>query len=290
MAYGMLFAIISPIFYALMNVFDKYVVSHKVKSPIGFVAVVGLVNLALNTFIALSLNWTEVLPKDILFPALSGILIGVAAFFYILLLEKEDMSHVIGFVYTYPLLIALLAFIFLNEKLSMVAYFGVALIITGTLLLSLRFKCVHLETNILFIILLVITTALNEFFIKIATNTIGVWQGIVINNIFCGLTLLCVLFHKQVRPKFLSELHNARWEIISATLVFGGVSTLFFAMAQLPATIVSSIAAIQPIVVLFFETIVDRFIGKITKDKKILPKGIAIAMITAGVMLLYLTT
>lgn len=273
-----------------MNVFDKYVVSHKVKSPIGYTVVVGMVNTTLNILIALLLNWTGILPKDIFFPALSGILIGIAAFFYILILEKEDMSHMAGFIYTYPLLVALLSFFFLSEKLPSIAYLGVALIITGTLLMSLRFKHVHFETNALFILMLVITTALNEFFIKIATYNISIWQGIVINNIFCGLTLLCSLFYKPVWPKFFLELKNSKYELISAMLVFGGVSTLFFAMAQLPATIVSSIAAIQPIAVLFFETIVDKFIGKITKDKKILPKTIAIAMITAGVVLLYLTT
>lgn len=288
MDYGILFAILSPLFYALVNMFDKYTVSHRVSSPIGYTVVVGLVNFLLATIIALFLDWSSISLNSILFPALSGILIGIAAFFYILLLQKEDISHMAGLFYTYPILVAILSFAVLNEKLSVLSYAGVGLIIIGALLLSLRIKQVRLETSAWFILVVIITTALNEFFIKIATSSIGVWQGIIVNNAFCGLTLLCSVSKKSVRTKFLLELRNVPFEIISASLVFGGVSTLFFAMTQLPATIVSSIAAIQPLAVLVFERITEQFIGKITKDKRLLHKAGAIVLIVVGVMLLYL--
>lgn len=72
-------------------------------------------------------------------------------------------------------------------------------------------------------------------------------------------------------------------------LAFGGIATIFFAMAELPATIVSSIAAIQPLFVIVFERVTDQFIGKISKDHLLLPKTFAIVLIVIGVSLLYAT-
>ena len=40
----MLFAIISPILWAAMNVVDKYVISHKVKHTAGYIPVAGIAN------------------------------------------------------------------------------------------------------------------------------------------------------------------------------------------------------------------------------------------------------
>jgi drug/metabolite transporter (DMT)-like permease len=65
--------------------------------------------------------------------------------------------------------------------------------------------------------------------------------------------------------------------------------TLFFAMKSLPATIVSSIAAIQPLCVVVFENIVDRRMKKISKDVILLPKLGAIILIVAGLVLLYVS-
>jgi hypothetical protein len=57
-------------------------------------------------------------------------------------------------------------------------------------------------------------------------------------------------------------------------------------MVGLPATIVSSIAAIQPLAVLIFEKIAQKLFGHMVKDSHILPKLIPISLIVIGVILL----
>ena len=60
-------------------------------------------------------------------------------------------------------------------------------------------------------------------------------------------------------------------------------------MAGLPATIVSSISSIQPLVVLFFERVFHQKAGKMTQDPVLGPKLIAILLIVVGVVMLYLS-
>lgn len=289
MQYGILFAIISPILWALMNVFDKYVISQKVKSSLSYTAIVGLTNLMLAIIVGSFLDWSNIAANDLLFPILAGIMLGCAAFFYVLIVEKEDISHAVGIIYIYPLIVALLSYVFLNERIALWGYAGVGLVILGAVLLSSRIKKVHLEVNIWFLIAIIFVSGFDEFFVKISTDKISIWQGIIVNNISLGLTLLCGLFHPKIRKNFLPELTNIRWEIISALLAFGGIATIFFAMAELPATIVSSIAAIQPLFVILFERVTDQLIGKISKDHLLLPKTFAILLIVIGVALLYAT-
>ena len=110
----LIFAIISPFIWGFMNVLDKFVVSHRVKSPLSFTIVAGIVNLAIGIILALFLNWTNIAVNDLFFPAIAGLIFGSQFFLYYYLLGKEDVSNLIGFVYVYPIIVAILSFLFLN--------------------------------------------------------------------------------------------------------------------------------------------------------------------------------
>jgi cytochrome c biogenesis protein CcdA len=58
-------------------------------------------------------------------------------------------------------------------------------------------------------------------------------------------------------------------------------------MANLPATIVSSIGAIQPLTVLFFERLFNKRFGGISRDTVLIKKLVPIILIVIGVILIY---
>lgn len=111
-------------------------------------------------------------------------------------------------------------------------------------------------------------------------------QGLAITTLFAGITVLLGLSTKRVRAGFRKELKNIRWAFVSEFFTLGAVLTLYLAMSLLPATVVTAIAATQPLAVLVFERIVHARYGKMTKDVTLLPKLGAILMIVAGVILL----
>lgn len=284
----LIFAIISPFIWGTMNVLDKFVISHKVKNPLSFTIVAGIVNLAIGLILAIFVDWTNIAMIDLLFPAIAGLIFGSQFFIYYYMLEKEDVSDVIGFVFVYPVIVAILSFFFLNEKLSLVSYLGMSFILLGVILLSVKGKNLKLKVSLWMIFLLIIIVAVYEFLIKMATNNLPELNGLSISCIFIGLAILPGLLNKRIRIGFPRELKNLKWAILNESLTFLGILTTYFAMAGLPATIVSSIAATQPLSVLTLEFFANKIGIKITRDTNFSKKLIPIIIIVAGVVIIYL--
>lgn len=283
----LIFAIISPFIWGLVNILDKFVISHKVKNPLSFAVVAGIVALMIGVILSLFLDWKGIVLTSLIFPAAAGIIFGFQYFLYYYILNKEDVSDIIGFEYSYPILVAILSFLFLNEILSLISYLGISLILFGAIMLSLKKKKIKFKISLWILIIFVAIIALYEFFVKISTTNLPEWNGIAISNICLGFTILLGLFNKKIRGKFLTELKNIKWAMLNESLTFLGIVTLFFAMAGLPATIVSSIAATQPFAVLILEFLANKIGMNISVDTNFRKKIIPIFMIVAGVVLIY---
>jgi drug/metabolite transporter (DMT)-like permease len=273
----------------MMNVLDKYVISQRVKNILSYAFLAGAVNVLLGAVLAFFLDWSGISLKDMLFPLAAGLLLGSQFYAYFRILSKEDVSNLIGFIYVYPILTAILSYIFLGEVISKSGYLGVGLILIGVLMLSIRLKKVKLSISFWWIMGMIIFVALYEFFIKVATINIPVMNGIAISSIGVGLAMVPVIMIAKVRKGLSTEMKNFKWALMIESFTFSAGFATYFAMNSLPATIVVSIAAIQPLAVLFFERIAGQFVGKMTKDKLILPKLAAITVIVIGVILLYIS-
>ena len=177
MTAALLFAFLAPIFWALMNVLDKFVISQKVQNALSFAAVAGIINILYGFILALTLHWSNIDFKSILFPVLTGSLLGLQFYVYFVILKHEDVSHFIGLMFVYPAIVALLAFIFLHEKISTAGYVGMTIIVIGAMLLSLRVKRVNLGKSAWMIVTATFLSAGYEFFAKIGTTNIPELNG-----------------------------------------------------------------------------------------------------------------
>jgi drug/metabolite transporter (DMT)-like permease len=285
------FAFLSPVLWGLMNVWDKYVVEHRVKNPLSYSLVDGLIMFIAASAAILLLDWRGVTLEGMLIPAGIGIFYGIETTAYYFILKKEDVSGIIGFIYIYPIFVALLSFLFLSEMIPLVGYAGMLLMITGAVVLSSRFKSLKSPAFMGYIIGMVLAVAVSEFLIKVSTTQIPEINALAINFFCLGATIFTIaLFSKKMREGFGYELkHNFHLAVVSDFLWISAIGTLFLAMDGLPATIVSSIAIIQPLLVLGFESMVDRFVGKINRDKNFTLKLAGIVLIVIGMALLYST-
>jgi drug/metabolite transporter (DMT)-like permease len=285
---ALIFAIVSPFCFGLMGIIDKFVVSRKVKKPLSFAIITGAVNLVIGSVIALFLNWNGIGLSDIIFPAAAGIFIGSQFFTYFYIVSKEDISDVVGLIYTYPVVVALLSFLFLNEVLPLISYVGMLMILSGVLGLSVKSGKIRFKVGIWLIVMLVIFVGLDEFFIKMATNRIPELNGLVITLIAAGLAVMMGLFNKNIRLGVPKELKNIKWALVSESLTFSGFFTLYFAMGGLPATVVSSVAATEPLAVLALESFANRIGIRISAEIDFFRKLVPISLIVLGVVILYL--
>jgi len=286
--WALIFAVLSPILYAIMNIIDKYAVSHRIKKPLGFSAVAALTNTFFGIILAWFLNWQGYTLANFAIPIIVGILMGISYLMYFLIIKGEDISNFVGLQYTYPILVAILSFIFLNEILPWISYMGMMFVLTGAVIISVRMNKIKIKISLWMVFFAIVILAVNEFLIKVYTNTMPELNGIAISTIFIGLpSLLCLLFNKKIRISFASELKNVKWALLTEFFAVLGLFALFFAMTGLPATVVASIATIQPLFVIWFEKIGQKLFGKMTRDNLIKPKLIGIILIVIGIILLY---
>src|SRR5918912_238984 len=96
MTAALLFAFLAPVFWALMNVLDKFVISEKVENALSFAAVAGIVNIFYGFILALTLSWSNIGFEAIVSPVLTGSLLGFQFYVYFIILKQEDVSHFIG--------------------------------------------------------------------------------------------------------------------------------------------------------------------------------------------------
>src|SRR3989344_14380 len=191
------FALLSPFTSALINIFDKYVLSHKVKHPLSFTAMAGIASLCLGIVLALFLDWTGISWRSILPATGSAVFFALWTYLYYFTFSQADASHVQGIVFTYPLLVALLSFVFLNERISMMGYFAVILILIGVFLLSQRIKKSGAPLQLWMLGIMIGCGAGAEFLIKIATTNLPTAHSISINGIVIGLLLLPAFLHRH---------------------------------------------------------------------------------------------
>jgi drug/metabolite transporter (DMT)-like permease len=285
---GILFAVLAPLFWGLADVSHKYIISHKIRNGMSYLVIWGGVQLAAGIILASFLDWRGVTFTALLFPFFSGLLYGIESFLYITILRTEEVSHVLGFVYLYPAVTALLSWVFLNEVHGPVTYAGVLLVIIGVTFLSIKLGRQGITLKIFGLLFLMGTMiGVHVFLVKMATIRLGELQGISIDIIALGATLMLALFSAPVRRSVPGDVRHLPWVLLGNVELFG-LACGYFAMARLSATIVSSIGALQIVVVIILEHFLERRKGSnnYLGERRLFPKLIPLSIIMAGVSMI----
>ena len=286
---SLLFAFLSPVIWAMMDLIDEYIIDNKSRYPLGFAFFVGMANVLLGIAIALFLCWDSFPIRNYWPSAVSGFFLGIQFLLYFWMLKKDDVSNVIGFSYFYPVIVSVLSFLFLHEVLTVPIYMGMGLIMFGIALIYLRTMKNKLHIVFWIIISYALSIAFYEFFIKVATTKIPEINGLAVNSIFLGLAIFPLIFSRKRRLEIAYEVRNIPWALLSEMFTISAVFGTYIAMKNLPATIVSSLQATEPLLVLAFEKIANKKGIMKSQDTNFFNKLIAIILITAGVAVMYIT-
>ncbi len=290
---GVLFAILSPLFWGLADICHKFIISHKIKNSTSYLVLWGGIQLAAGMLLASFLDWNGVTFAALQFPLFSGLLYGIESLLYIEILKAEEASHVLGFVYLYPAVTSLLSWIFLNEVHGTVTYAGVILIIVGVTVLSFKLSRRRFNRSILAFLLIGTLIGVHCFLIKMSTISLTVPQGISVDIMTLGATLLVPMLRPRVRRSVADDIRHLPW-VLLANIELLGLLCGYLAMAQLPATIVSSIGALEMIVVIVLEYLLRRQEGKECSryfkselaERRLRPKLMPLSIIMIGVSLI----
>ena len=292
------FALSTAFAWAIVTILDKVLLERYILSRNTYLILHGMIGLIPVMGMLLVGRDLRYDPLSMLALALlSGILESIFVFFYYKALQIADASVVAIFLQGVPVITMVISLVFFHENFSLLTYFGIVIIIVGTVLATLagspgrhrvEWKAIWAVLPALFAIS--ISYSLQSYTLRIinvdtlfATARIGQW--------LVGLMLLSV---PVVRNEFIGITTKLNRTLLLTTISIGllnllGVYLLNEAYSLGPLALVTTLASVQPILVLLIVSAVNSIRPQTIPDegsqKFFLPRAIATALVIVGVFL-----
>jgi len=290
-------ALLSASVMALVSILDSHLVSKRFSSVRSFILPIGLIHLVYGVIVRLA------------FPLPAGIdvsLVGVAVLssclrtgaVVIMLdsLRHREVSSVIPVVYAYPMFVAVMAFMFLEERLSLLQWGAVGIVASGAVMISLgrepsRSDIGRPRAVLLFFSSLLLAAA--DVTSKQALSQLTFWNLFWVQAFVMGGTF--VLF--SLRRSVLAEIGALadRWRVLkllalNEVIAPVGIILSYWAMAHGPVSLVSALLSSRPLLVLVFALALSHrapdFLFWSKGRRLLVTKVVATAMIVGGVAII----
>ena len=249
----MVFAAASAFTFALVSVLDKILISDHVGSGKIFVAgvggaqvLLGIATLPLATFSGFDASVITV-------ALLSGVFSGTYLIGMFIIMESQDVSRVVPVVSTYPIFVAFLAFLFLDEHVSIFAWACVIVTVVGAAMVSLAPKSINSTEGVgilalLFLLLASMSFGLSQFLSKTIAEEMTMWTQYSLRAFGGGITCGLLIFLPGVRQGLVTLFTNFK---IMMVFSITEIVLVFFALFVFGLTLLLSI----PMIGLFKESV-----------------------------------
>ena len=298
-------ALAAPFLWALVNIFDQYLVERYSTGTRGsgglvlFSSLIGIVAAVAIGILTSGLFTIPILDKLLLI-IIGGITVAWVIL-YLFALEIEDVSSVAAWFLTIPIFGYILGYISLGETLSSEEIIGSVIILLGLLILSTDFsgeKRKFQWRSALYMLLSCFLFAVGGIIFKYVTVGENFWISSFWEYVgLGGFGILIYLFIPKYREEFMFMNREGGRKIFTlntASEIMTIVGNLLtnYAILLAPVTMVYLVSSFQPAIVLLMTLFATKFFPRIAKEnmtKRILvPKIIAIIIMIAGSMILFL--
>ncbi len=285
-----LLAIISAVFSAAAALFQKKILFSI--EALDFSLLLSFFNVVLSIPFLLNVNYTALSSANLLILYFKSIL-GALAFLCVMLSIKNlEISKALPLLALTPGLVAIFAFVFINDSLSVIQVCAILLLLSGTYILEARsgqklldpFKVFIKSKNhhyVVFALLLFTTTSiidrllLNRY--QLPPNAFLGFQ-----HIFFAINFLIIyiIFKKNVARLFKLN-SNSIWLLI----ILVSVLTVVYRYTEILAVKIAPVAMVLSVkrISVFFAVLIG---GKIFKEKNLLIKTLATVLIIIGIILI----
>jgi drug/metabolite transporter (DMT)-like permease len=296
----LIFAFSGPVLWAISTHLDKYLVEQYFKQSdvavmLLFTSFIGLLTLPFIAYY--EPNVFKPPPGSLALIGLAGVLYMGAMLFYLRALQSEEASVVAPFFQAVPLFGYVLAYLVLGETLSPRQMAGGALIIVGTLIVSVRFGAAARTFKLRLVLLMLacgLAAALSGLIFKAFAIDVTFWTTtfwMFVGEAVFGAALLLVRSYRQQLAALLRVnttpllTINGSNELINLGGGLGNRYALMFA----PLSIVQAISSTTTLFVFAFGVVLSIAFPGFTKEtlsrRDLLQKGAAAALVAAGVAL-----
>jgi len=292
----LLFAFLAPLVWACVNIIGKFLVDKHLTNPYVLNAYVNITFFALTVPVALFFGLMFE-PYYVVIALIGGVLGFGANLLFTMSLKVEEASRVVPLSFLYPAFTALFAFLLLGETVGPLRYVGAALLILGSVLVSLRggFKGIIISPALKFMIVENVLLGLVVISEKFTLSGMSTYSTLFWVNLGLALaSAVSILISRQNRADSVTALAASKriCGLVWLDGAFTVIAVLFFyaALAVGPATLVSAINATQPFYALVIVILLSYFMPRILKEEHtkgtLFLKLLAIAAVFLGTYLI----
>lgn len=295
----------APFLWALVNIFDQYLVtkySTGTRGSGGLVLFSSLMGVFVAIFIGIFATGVFSVPllDKILLIITGGITIAWIIL-YLFTLELEDVSVVVPWFLTVPIFGFLFGYIFLGETLSGHQIIGSLVTLFGVLLISIDFsgqKKKFKWRSAFYMLVACLLIAVAGVIFKYVTIGDNFWISSFWEYVGLGFFgIMLYLFVPKYREEFMLMNRQGGKKIFTLN-TFSEVLTIIgnlltnYAILLAPVTMVYLVGSFQPAIVLFLTLFATKFFPSIitedTTERVLLPKIVAVGIMILGSMILFL--
>ena len=254
----MVFAAASAFTFALVSVLDKILISDHVGSGKIFVAAVGGAQVLLGIATLPLATFSGFDASVITVALLSGVFSGTYLIGMFIIMESQDVSRVVPVVSTYPIFVAFLAFLFLDEHVSIFAWACVIVTVVGAAMVSLAPKSINSTEGVgilalLFLLLASMSFGLSQFLSKTIAEEMTMWTQFSLRAFGGGITCGLLIFLPGVRQGLVTLFTNFKtmmvFSITEIILVFFAILFFFLSVYSGEIYLTATVMATRPLFV-----------------------------------------
>ena len=290
-----LMALGSAACFGIVSVIDKRLLSYNLPSVTVLYLWIALV-LAFYAIVTFTLTGlpTDAPPDRLLVALASGLATGIGLALMFTGLKFEEASRAIAITQIYPVFVAVLAVLFLGETLGRLQWAAIAMVVMGTMLISLRGKptrhLLRLTRGTPLLIVSGLGLGFGFFTAKIALDGLSVWTVFAVQQL--GVALVFSMFARpRVWRGLISSLKNGNTLVLM--IVGEGMLPIVAIVLSLlatnlgPVSLVTGFLATRPLFLFIVATILSsprvRLMEESVSRQALATKFTAIVMIIVGV-------
>ncbi|MCW8802164.1 MAG: EamA family transporter [Candidatus Bathyarchaeota archaeon] len=291
----LLFALLSPAFWAMNNVINKFLITKKFKGYSSMLIYLNFVDLifagAVYAFVPIAFNFPYCL-----FAMIIGLMPLLAFWFYSKSLMVEEVSRLAPLFQFIPIFVVFLSVMFLGELLSAQKYLGITLVVLTSILISYKKSedghslSSAFKFMVPFTAIIAVYTVLNKFLL----GYLDYWSVFFWMMIGSWLGVMVMLIFSKPRKAFVESVSHLGVRTFFITLAGEGsyiLGTVFSLIATSLGfvSLVSALAGLQQFFVFVYMLFLSFFIPKILKEdiskNSLFLKIFAIALMFVGTWL-----
>ncbi len=280
--------------YVIAYLIDKFILSKKATNSYAYTIVSVSIYWVETLILSLFLSWNEFPFQYSWIPFTAGLISGLFYIAYFWLLNKEEASAIVPLMYLTPIGLLMIHYVLFNTTFTSIQLAGIVGAILGVIVLESKHtlkQFLHSKATLLGIaygILVAIPIAINES----ATKTLPYWNMQIFFSTGALITVLLLLFRKDVRKTLFQHYKLFKYTIIAEAATVIGHASLWYGFTLVTSPLFEGMGQIIPLILFATTTIISRYYPHIiTEDQTrttLIRKALAITLIVAGTgMLVY---